>query len=889
MKTFTQINEHQYLSMGLALILMALVFISDLFTPLGFAHGILYIPVLIYSLARVRTSQRFQRAMLAFSLIGTATGYVFAPNPPESLPDVYIATNRLLSAGLLMLTYAYGRKLTTINRLYLEASRLEQTQRQTLEDFIEAMPVQVWSADASGTVDFVSGSLVTFTGKSRETILKDWLALLHPDDRERTIDTWLQSVSTGVPYQIEFRIRRRDGEYIWFQTQAVAQRNEQGEVQRWLGSSIDIDDLRRFREQTERLAAQYRHTVESITDAFFTLDHHFRFTYLNQNAAEVLGSTVDALLGEVIWEKCQIGYDSIFAKRYRLSAKRQQKIHFEEYYTPGDKWLDVHVYPSPDGLTVYFSDITELRMEREQLKLLNTAVSRLNDIIIITEAASLEEPGPKTVYVNDAFEKLTGYSAQEILGKSPRLLQGPKTDRKELDKIRSALINKEPVSAQIINYTKTGKEYWLELDIVPLVDKSGECTHLVAVERDITQQKKLQAQLITAQKMESIGQLTGGISHDFNNLLTVILGNAELLRDLLKKEDRLDLTELADMVCSASEKGASLTRNLLAFAKKQPLSPTRINLSELFADMTPILKSSLGERNRLTINLEDELWPVTIDPSQLESAILNLAINAKDAMPRGGCVRIHARNYPLETAMQDQRLYLDPGRYVQMTFSDDGEGMPIDIQNRIFEPFFSTKTDANGSGLGLSMIYGFLRQSKGDITVYSEPGMGTTFHLYLPCEGDFSETDLKTESNIPHSVDPESTVLVVEDNTEIRSLAVNMLKNAGYRVVQVENGEQALRSIREGLKLDLLFSDVVMPGSISGPELAGHARDRIPNLKVILTSGFADQHSDLDLQNNCDIFLQKPYRSQELLNFVHQLLGKATPSRNPIAGQVGGH
>lgn len=861
-----------YKNQSFALGLVLLVLATDMFTVLGFAHGILYLPVLVFVRRMRGTTDRFQLSVLLLALTGILLGYGFAPRQPEGFPEIYVLANRLLTAAVLIFIYVFLGRFTEIQRKFSTVEHNEKNQRDYVEQFIEAMPVQVWLANPSGEIDFVSASLTDFTGKTREAILADWTALLHPDDRPETLEAWGTSVKTGQPYQIDFRLLRHDGEFIWFQTQAVAQRNEQGEIKRWLGSSIDIHDLRCLRERSDQLAEQFRHTVESITDAFFTLDQAFRFTYLNEKAAEILGGTTEEYLGGVIWSKCSIGYEGPFAVQYRKAAETQQKLQFEEFFEPGNQWLDVRVYPSSSGLTVYFADVTVQRAERERLKLLNSAVSRLNDIVMITEAQPIDEPGPRTVFVNDAFVKRTGYSQEEAMGASPRLLQGPKTDRAELDRIRHALEAWKPVRAQLINYTKTGEEFWLELDIVPLADESGWYTHWVAVERDITEQKRLQEQLSAAQKMESIGQLTGGIAHDFNNLLTVILGNAELLGEEVAGDERL--SGLASLICRAADKGASLTKNLLAFARKQPLSPKVVSVAELLRDMQPILKTSLGERNLLELEIPEDLWSVFIDPSQLESAMLNLAINSNDAMPRGGTVQVCARNCVMEEPAVPLRPDLTPGRYVQITFADSGEGMSAEVQARIFEPFYSTKTEARGSGLGLSMIYGFLKQSRGSITVYSEPGLGTTFHLYLPCAEEESGPGISSLSTTVPVDSRGACILVVEDNPDIRSLAVDALELSGFRVFAGESGDEGLRLIKTGIRPDLLFTDVVMPGDLSGPELAETARQLVPGLKVILTSGFADLNSVFPVLGQSDVLLPKPYRPAELINLVHQALNQ---------------
>ena len=869
MTALTRLTRHTGFAVCLIWSAFALVFITDFYTPLGFAHGILYLPVLTCAMLLPGAGVRFQQLVLTAVLAGTALIYLLKPNL-SNLPDAYIISNRLLSAGILLLTYAYVRKWLTVNRKNREISELEQSQRKTLNDFIDAMPVQIWQADSHGQVDFVSSSLVEFTGKSREDILEDWLALLHPDDRAATVEVWTRSVQTGAPYQIDFRLQRHDGEYLWFKTQAVAQRDQQGKILRWLGSSIDINDLCRFREETERLAAQYRHIVESITDAFLTLDHEFRLTYLNQNAAEILGSTVEELLGRVIWGDNRIGdHNGPFALQYRKAAQTQQKLHFEEYFPPAGKWLEIHIYPSPDGLTVYAEDVTEQRKERERLKLLNTAVSRLNDIIIITEAAPLDEPGPKTVFVNEAFEKVTGYSAAEIIGRCPRILQGPKTDRQELDRIRTALQDRQPVKTQPINYGKSGREYWIDIEIVPLVDDTGTPTHFVAVERDITEQVELERRLRESQKLEAVGHLTGGVAHDFNNLLTVILGNAEMLVELSTDPK---LQPLAELTLSAAQRGAELTRHLLAFARRQPLAPKATDLNQLAEAMQALVRRTLPENIELSFVPDPGLGIAEVDAGELDTALLNLVVNARDAMPGGGKLTIETANKVLDDDYADRHSDVVAGDYVMIGVSDTGIGMTQETLQRAFEPFFTTKGVGKGSGLGLSMVFGFTKQSGGHIKIYSEPGEGTTVKLYFPRVWEASPASYQ-HSAAPDPEGGTEHILVAEDDELVLKHLEAQLVSLGYRVTAVTSGPEALSALQAHDDIDLLLTDIIMPGGMNGRELSDQAQAVYPGLKVLFTSGYTENaivhHGRLDPEVK---LLSKPYTYRVLADKVRTVL-----------------
>lgn len=856
------------LQISLIWILFGIVLTTDFLTPLGFAHGLLYLPILIYAMLLPNATKRFQQALLSTSVASIALSYILIPNL-SNLPDLYIVSNRTLSIIVLVLTYGYFRKLQIIKTQFSEITKLEQVQRKTLYDFIDALPVQVWQADSNGCIDFLSSNLLEFSGKSRETILDNWLMLIHPDDREKTIDAWTRSVETGVPYQLNFRMQRNDGEYIWFQNQAVAQLNKDGKIERWLGSSINIDDLCRFRDKSERLAEQFRHTVESITDAFFTLDHDFRFTYINQHAAEIMGSSVGEMLGQIIWEKCSIGYQSPFAKKYRFSAQTHKKLHFEEYFSPRDKWLEVHVYPSPDGLTVYFADISEQRKEREQLKLLNTAVSKLNDVIIITEAEILDEPGPKIVFVNQAFERVTGYSSHEVIGRCPRLLQGPNTDRKELDRIKTALKDAKPVSAQLINYSKSGREYVLEIEIVPLADKSGHLTHFVAVQRDITDRIDMEQRLRESQKLEAVGHLTGGVAHDFNNLLTVIMGNAEMMTELVTEPN---LRSMAGMTLSAAQRGAQLTSRLLAFARRQPLNPKSTDLNQLAQLMHPLIRRTLPENIEFEFVPDLELGITEIDAGELDTALLNLVVNARDAMPDGGKLTIETANAVLDDGYAAHHAEVVPGEYVMISVSDTGCGMTPDTVRRAFEPFFTTKSVGKGSGLGLSMVFGFTKQSGGHLNIYSEQGEGTSIKLYFPrIQGAQKSTYKPTVERQPEG--GTEHILIAEDDELVLKHLEAQLRFLGYRVTAVSSGPKALNVLETQDDIDLLLTDIIMPGGMNGRELSDRARAARPSLKVLYTSGYTENaivhHGRLD--PGVDL-LSKPYSRFELANKVREVI-----------------
>jgi PAS domain S-box-containing protein len=405
--------------------------------------------------------------------------------------------------------------------------------------------------------------------------------------------------------------------------------------------------------------------------------------------------------------------------------------------------------------------------------------------------------------------------------------------------------------------------------VVAAVAESGDRV-VLAILRDITARKAAERQLAHSQRLEAVGQLTGGMAHDFNNLLTVVIGNLDLLQDAVR--DQPVARELAELALSASLRGAELTRALLAFARQQTLAPRTVELNGLVVGTTALLKRTLGERIEIRSRLAPDLWPAVADAAQLESALANLAINARDAMPEGGVLRIETANARLDQHYAEQNPEVVPGDYVALAVSDTGGGIPPELLDRVIEPFFTTKQPGKGSGLGLSMVYGFAKQSRGHLKIYSEPGQGTTVRLYLPravAAGDAAATAEEPEARAP---DDGGAVLVVEDRADVRRMVARHLGALGYHVLEAENGAAAMAILRSEARIDVLFTDVVMPGT-TGVDLAHEARTLRPGLKVLLTSGFADfLQEDGNPAPLPGPLLSKPYRRQDLARALRALI-----------------
>ena len=379
-----------------------------------------------------------------------------------------------------------------------------------------------------------------------------------------------------------------------------------------------------------------------------------------------------------------------------------------------------------------------------------------------------------------------------------------------------------------------------------------------------------EAQVRQAQKVAAIGQLTGGVAHDFNNILTVITGTIEILEDAVR--DRPHLTQITDMISAAASRGADLTKHLLAFARQQPLQPRSTDVNALVIDDARLLRSTLGEQIEIDSMLAHDAAPALIDPSQLSTAILNLALNARDAMPNGGKLTLETKNVVLDENYASMNSEVQPGNYVIIAVSDTGEGIPGSLLDKVFEPFFTTKDVGKGSGLGLSMVYGFVKQSNGHIKIYSEEGHGTTVKLYLPQAAGVADASA-TETGISGGVHGDESILIVEDDALVREYVVTQISHFGYHTLAASNAAEGLAIINGAEPVDLLFTDVIMPGGMNGRQLATESLKRRPGLKVLYTSGYTDtaivHHGRLDAGV---LLLPKPYLSSDLARMIRTAL-----------------
>jgi PAS domain S-box-containing protein len=639
---------------------------------------------------------------------------------------------------------------------------------------------------------------------------------------------------------------------------------------------------------------RYRLLVEAISDyAIFMLDRAGRVTSWNPGARRFKGYEADEIIGRHFSTFYTDAERSQNVPAQALEeAERTGRFEREGWRVRKDRtqfWAHVVIdaIRSPEGDLVGFAKITrdlterraaevKLRESEEQFRLL---VQSVTDYAIY-----MLDAGGLVASWNAGAQRIKGYAPEEIIGRHFSDFYTEADRAAGLPRIGLETATRDgrwEHEGQRVR--KDGTAFWAHVVIDAIRDDAGKLLGFAKVTRDITERRESEAALraaqattIRSQKLEAIGQLTGGVAHDFNNLLQVISGNLQLLSKDVAGNARAEMR--VQSALGGVARGSKLASQLLAFARRQPLEPRVVNAGRLIKNMDEMLRRALGGEIEVETVVAGGLWNSLVDPDQLENAVLNLAINARDAMNGEGRLTIEASNAFLDDEYVRQHDELSAGQYVMIAVTDTGTGIPPDILERVYEPFFTTKAEDKGTGLGLAMVYGFLKQSGGHVKIYSEVGAGTTVKLYFPREVASEDTLVATPSG--EIKGGEETVLVVEDDDEVREVAVSILAELGYRVVKARDAASALVVVDSGIPIDLIFTDVMMPGALRSPDLARKAKERLPNVAILFTSGYTQNaivHGGR-LDPGVEL-LAKPYTREALARKIRHVLANQAQRR----------
>jgi len=753
---------------------------------------------------------------------------------------------------------------------------------------VQASNTGLWDWDFKTQTVYYSPEWKAQLGYSDEEITNDfaeWGSRLHPEDRDRAIaalQRYLDDPSSA--YEAEFRLRHKDGSYRWILARGALIYDAAGKPWRLAGSHLDFTERREMEEEIRR----HRRLVQRILDATPDLLYIYhlrenRFLFANRHVAEFLGYDdeqvsaigLQQMLG-IIHPDDVAAFESHYTRCCEAADGEVLEIEGRILHASGEwRWLrSRHVVFTRDengaatqilGLA---QDVTERRRAEEALRESEARLERAQKIALLGNWTT----GEVCEWSAEAYD-IFGVSKETFTPSRESFLSLVHPDDRE--RVRAAfdasMAGRKAFTIEHRIMRPDGALRYVRQHAEPDVDESGK-VRMIGIVQDITEYKRLQDQFFQAQRLESVGRLAGGVAHDFNNLLTVIIGYSDLV--LAQLAPGAALAAPMEEIRKAARRAADLTGQLLAFSRKQPIQPKTLNLNDLIADIENMLRRLIGEDVKLITHPGPNLDPVIADPGQMTQVLMNLAVNARDAMPNGGKLILETKNVVFDESYAEKRAYLKPGPYVQLSVSDTGVGMTEEIRNHLFEPFFTTKEKGKGTGLGLSTVYGIIKQAGGHIWVYSEPGVGTTFHICLPRAA--SGRPAAEPPSVNETLRGSETVLVVEDQQEVRMLAKDILQRYGYQVLDASCGQEAVELCRaHSGPIHLLLTDITMP-VMTGRELAEKIRPLRPEIKVLFMSGYADNlamHQNV-LDGNA-AYLQKPFSARSLARKVRETLQAA--------------
>ena len=758
-----------------------------------------------------------------------------------------------------------------------EAARVHHAARERLfSAAVESSNDAIVTKSLDGTITGWNPAAEHLFGYTAAEAVGKGIHIMVPRDRLNEMHDMLRRVGRGEGIEHHETVRlRKDGAPVEVSISISPIKNSSGAIIGTSKIARDITDRKRTQQALSRQIEERRRIFETSQDLILVTDPKGVLVQVSPSSASILGYLPEEMIDHSAIDFIH-GEDLESTREEMRAARRGHHTrNFDSRYVHKDgrivtlSWMGIWSEPVRRHFFVG-RDMTESRMAQETLReseqlargIINTA---LDAFIQIDERGSI-------LNWNSQAEAIFGWPREQALGKDFMELVISGADRDELKAALGRFLGSGQGQIlgrrrEIMTRRRDGREFKAEMSVTALKTREGYLFN--GFFRDLTDQIAAEDRIRQAEKMEAVGQLTGGIAHDFNNILTVITGTIEILADAVKSEPQL--AAITRMIDEAAARGAELTQHLLAYARKQPLQPRETDLNTLIIETAKLLRPALGERIEIESVFEDEVCLATVDANQLATVILNLAINARDAMPDGGKLILETGSVFLDENYASLHDDVRPGRYALIAVSDTGIGIPASMLDKVFNPFFTSKGPGKGTGLGLSMVYGFVKQSAGHIKIYSEEGHGTTIKIYLPPG---TGAPLAPEAAaVPAIPGGHETILVVEDDRLVREYVLTQLHSLGYVTLDAANAAEALAIVEANHKFDLLFTDVIMPGAMNGRQLANEMQKSKPALKVLFTSGYTENaiihHGRLDSDV---LLLTKPYRKSDLAGMIRRAL-----------------
>ena len=755
--------------------------------------------------------------------------------------------------------------------------------RNLLRAIIDAVPMTIHVKDIDGRYVLVNADMAAQVGEPAEWLIGKRVGDIFPEAYAGEIrEREGRLIATGEATPLfEEEYRDHAGRSSTWLARKVPLRDDHGKVKYIVSAGLDITDRKRAEATVQESRSLLRAIIDAVPATVTVKDLEGRYILVNAYQAQYLGQPIAWFEGRSVADVYPEAYVRTIAERDRLVAETGQTQRFYEtdYRGPGGQlssWIGIRApirdgagnvrYVVSVGLDITDRRRSELALEQSERRFRHLVES--SDVVPYT----WDIDSRRFLYVGPQIERILGVRP-EVLKYEEQWLAMILPEDRGAARQHAASFNEAPHD-EYFEYRvqrPDGRVVWVR-DIVKVEAREDGSRVGFGFIFDITESKSRDQQLAQAQKMDAIGKLTGGIAHDFNNLLTVILGSLELLQ-LSVRDDPQGLARV-QLASEAARRGADLTLRLLAFARQQMLAPRVVNMNECITGMGELLRRALGESITIRMQLESRLWAIRVDPTWLESVVLNLAVNGRDAMPGGGTLTIETANEQFDETIVWQGTDIAPGRYVALFVSDTGMGMTPEVAARAFDPFFTTKELGKGTGLGLSMVYGFVKQSGGHVRIYSEVGLGTTVKIYLPVGGPAGENGRSDKDPLERAPAGRETILVVEDDDSVRGTIVAMLESLGYRVLAATDGVSGLKTIEQHAEVALLLTDVIMPGKLNGPALAREAAKRRPGVRVLYMSGYAENaFGPGGVQGAGGDLLSKPFSKGDLARKIRDVLG----------------
>ncbi|MBT6095598.1 MAG: PAS domain-containing protein [Rhodospirillaceae bacterium] len=821
-----------------------------------------------------RARGRFLLALAVWIAVVT----VFFVTNPFVLPFAALVAVTALAAGVGASTVAER----TLIRGLAASMKAGRESAERLQDFSDAASDWLWEMNSELRFIYASDRFYELSGLTPEDFLdrrQDLLAEAEPDSPEWR--SHLINLKRQRPFRdFTYMEKGADGVEHWFRLSGMPKFDDEGHFTGYRGTGTDITAEVRAREEAVESTLRFLDAMEHVTDGIAFWNAEDRFVLCNQRYREQAGpAAVRLVRGTSYADFLRAVFDLMDDPPAPDVREKWIARRVAEHRASGDpievnrsgRWLLIRDDATPDGSIVsVVTDITEMKQRAQELQ-------RVVDTVPLL-IAYVGQDG-RYQLINRTFEDWLQLSQAEVRGKRVGEMMQDHVVVGHVQEVEAVLAGKPARFEARIPY-KGGASLpgyrgarVLEVTFTPNVDAHDTVTGFFIAASDITERGLAAAQLHQAQKMEAIGQLTGGVAHDFNNLLAIMVGSLSLLEGRTSGERE---QKLVGSALRAAKRGGELTQRLLAFGRRQALVSEIVDANALIEDLTDLLRRTLGVDIAVETRFGNHLWRMNVDPGQLENALINLAINARDAMGGAGTLWVETDNIILDRLYTRQFEDLKPGSYVMIAVSDTGSGMTAEVLERAVEPFFSTKETGQGSGLGLSMIYGFTKQSGGQMRIYSEVGEGTTVRLYLPAvEPDTRETPKPLKGERPAASASGERILVIEDDANVRAVTVELLEQLGYGIVQATTGHEAVEIGLSEEPFDMIFSDVFLPGGMSGPEAVREIKKHRPSVPVLFTSGYsADHFADKNLIDGDTQMIAKPFELGALAARLRECLGE---------------